>query len=158
DTANDRPVSIIICAHNEQENLKTYLPAILEQDYSNFEVIVVNDCSGDDTKWVLKDFTEKYAHLKVGEIKEHIQLKHSKKFALTMGIRGAQHTYLLMTDADCQPSSRLWLKEMASSFLENKEIVLGYSPYFKFPGFLNRLIRFETSHTAMSYLSYALKK
>ncbi|OYD43930.1 glycosyltransferase [Sphingobacterium cellulitidis] len=158
DTANDRPVSIIICAHNEQENLKTYLPAILEQDYSNFEVIVVNDCSGDDTKWVLKDFTEKYAHLKVVEIKEHIQLKHSKKFALTMGIKGAQNPYLLMTDADCQPNSSLWLKEMAGSFLENKEIVLGYSPYFKFPGFLNRLIRFETSHTAMSYLSYALKK
>lgn len=157
ENAADKPVSIIICAHNEQENLKAYLPGILEQDYPNFEVIVVNDCSGDDTKWVLKEFTEQYAHLKIVEIKEHIQLKHSKKFALTMGIKGAQHPYLLMTDADCQPNGSNWLREMAGSFQENKEIVLGYSPYFKFPGFLNRLIRFETSHTAMSYLSYALK-
>ena len=157
ENAADKQVSIIICAHNEQENLKTYLPAILEQDYQNFEVIVVNDCSEDDTKWVLKEFAERYSHLKIVEIKEHIQLKHSKKFALTMGIKGAQYPYLLMTDADCQPNSNNWLREMVGSFQENKEIVLGYSPYFKFPGFLNRLIRFGTSHTAMSYLSYALK-
>lgn len=151
------PVSIIICAHNEQENLKIYLPGILEQDYPNFEVIVVNDCSFDDTKWVLQEFASQYSNLKIVEIKEHIQLKHSKKFALTMGIKAAQHPYLLMTDADCQPASKYWLSEMAGSFQPNKEIVLGYSPYFKFPGFLNRLIRFETTHTAMSYLSYALK-
>src|SRR5690606_2290123 len=40
---------------------------------------------------------------------------------------------------------------------QEKEIVLGYSPYFKYPGLLNRLIRFETTHTAMSYVSYALR-
>ncbi len=154
---NSKEVSIVICAHNEQENLKSFLPGILEQDYPNFEVIVVNDCSEDDTKWVLQDFASKYANLKIVEIKEHIQLKHSKKFALTMGIKAAKNPYLLMTDADCQPNSSNWLKEMAGSFQENKEIVLGYSPYFKFPGFLNRLIRFETTHTAMSYLSYAIK-
>ena len=154
---NSKEVSIVICAHNEQENLKSFLPGILEQDYPNFEVIVVNDCSEDDTKWVLQDFASKYANLKIVEIKEHIQLKHSKKFALTMGIKAAKNPYLLMTDADCQPNSSNWLKEMAGSFQENKDIVLGYSPYFKFPGFLNRLIRFETTHTAMSYLSYAIK-
>jgi biofilm PGA synthesis N-glycosyltransferase PgaC len=154
---NSKEVSIVICAHNEQENLKSFLPGILEQDYPKFEVIVVNDCSEDDTKWVLQDFACKYANLKIVEIKEHIQLKHSKKFALTMGIKAAKNPYLLMTDADCQPNSSNWLKEMAGSFQENKDIVLGYSPYFKFPGFLNRLIRFETTHTAMSYLSYAIK-
>src|SRR5690606_18630652 len=91
-------------------------------------------------------------------IKEHIQLKHSKKFALTMGIKGARHPHLVLTDADCQPTGPYWLKEMGGAFSEGKEIVLGYSPYFKKSGFLNRLIRFETTHTAMSYLSYALKK
>src|SRR5690606_26837881 len=153
-----KAVSIVICAHNEQENLKSFLPGILKQDYSNFEVIVVNDCSQDDTKWVLQDFASVYSNLKIVEIKEHIHLKHSKKFALTMGIKAAKNPYLLMTDADCQPKSNKWLKEMSGTFDNQKEIVLGYSPYFKLPGFLNRLIRFETTHTAMSYLSYALKK
>ena len=152
------PVSLIICAHNEQENLKEYLPSILEQDYPDFEVIVVDDCSEDDSKWILKDFCAQYPHLRVVEIKEHVQLKHSKKFALTMGIKGAKHETLLMCDADCQPNSPNWIKEMAGAFQDHKEIVLGYSPYFKHKGFLNKLIRFETTHTAMSYLSYALKR
>ncbi|MFZ4263032.1 glycosyltransferase [Sphingobacterium sp. HJSM2_6] len=158
--ATDKPaVSVIICAHNEQENLKTFLPSILNQNYPNFEVIVVNDFSTDESKWVLKDFAEQYPHLKIVDIKEHIKLKHSKKFALTMGIKAAQYDYLLMTDADCQPHNEHWISEMAGGFTnEHKELVLGYSPYFKLPGFLNKLIRFETTHTAMSYLSYALKK
>lgn len=151
-------VSVIICAHNEQINLQSYLPSILEQDYPNYEVIVVNDCSEDETKWILLELASKYKHLKIVEIKEHIQLKHSKKFALTMGIKASSNEYLLLTDADCQPQSPLWIKEMMGSYQDNTEIVLGYSPYFKESGFLNKLIRFETSHTAMSYLSYALKR
>lgn len=151
-------VSVIICARNEQENLKSFLPTILQQDYLNFEVIVVNDYSDDETKWILQDFQTKYRHLKIVDIKEHVRLKHSKKFALTMGIKAAQYEHLLLTDADCQPQGTHWLSEMAGAFTEGKELILGYSPYFKNKGFLNKLIRFETTHTAMSYLSYALKK
>jgi len=152
------PLSVIICAHNEEENLKAFLPGILEQEYPQFEVILVDDCSDDDSKWVLKEFSTKYPdRLKIVEIKEHIRLKHTKKFAVTMGIKAAKHEHLVFTDADCQPASPFWLAEIAGA-LCGKEIVLGYSPYFKQHGFLNRLIRFETTHTAMSYLSYALKK
>ncbi|QBQ42498.1 glycosyltransferase [Sphingobacterium psychroaquaticum] len=153
------PVSVIICAHNEQENIKTFLPGILEQEYPDFQVVVVNDCSTDDTEWILQDFLRQYPDkLKVVQIQEHVQLKHTKKFAVTLGIKAAKHEYLVFTDADCQPNSKLWLAEMAGAFTEDKEIVLGYSPYFRHRGFLNRLIRFETTHTAMSYLAYALKK
>lgn len=152
------PVSIIICAHNEEANLKEFLPSILGQDYPEFEVIVVDDCSDDGTNWVLKAFAEAHPkRLKIVEIKEHIRLKHTKKFAVTMGIKAAQYERLLLTDADCLPNSPYWLAEMAGAFANDKEIVLGYSPYFKHKGLLNKLIRFETSHTAMSYLTYALK-
>ena len=157
DHADKKPVSVLICAHNEQDNLQQFLPSILKQDYPDFEVIVVNDCSSDETKWILQDFASQYSHLRIVEIKEHIQLKHSKKFALTMGIKAAKNEYLLMCDADCEPVSRNWISELEGAFQDKKEIILGYSPYFKYKGFLNKLIRFETSHTAMSYLSYALK-
>lgn len=151
------PLSVIICAHNEQDNLREFLPNILNQDYPNFEVIVVNDFSTDETPWVLQEFDEQYAHLKVVEIKEHIRLKHGKKFAVSMGIKASKYETLVFTDADCTPQSDQWLKEVASAFRPETEIVLGYSPYFKKRGLLNLLIRFETSHTAMSYLAYALK-
>lgn len=155
---NYPPLSIIICAYNEQENLKTFLPTVLQQDYPNYEVIVVDDCSSDDTPWILQNFKLQFPHLRTVDIKEHIQLKHSKKFALTLGIKAAKHEHLVMTDADCQPQSTQWLKEIGGAYSKSKEIILGYSPYFKTSGFLNRVVRFETTHTAMSYLSYALKR
>ncbi|UIR55223.1 glycosyltransferase [Sphingobacterium sp. SRCM116780] len=153
------PISVIICAHNEQNNLQQFLTSILEQDYPQFEVIVVNDYSTDDTKWVLQEFQTRYPQLKIVDIKEHIRLKHGKKFAVTMGIKSASYEQLVLTDADCIPQSNNWLKEIAGALCQpNTEIVIGYSPYFKQKGFLNKLIRFETTHTAMSYLAYALKK
>ncbi len=151
------PLSVIICARNEEENLRQFLPSILDQQYPKFEVIVVDDCSDDDTLPLLKEFKRKYPHLQIVEIQDHIHLKHNKKFALTLGIKASTYEHLVMTDADCQPQSRHWLNNIASTYSPSTEIVLGYSPYFKMDGFLNKLIRFETSHTAMSYLAYALK-
>lgn len=157
DTPASRPLSVIICARNEEENLRRYLPKILEQDYPSFEVILVNDFSEDETKWLLRDFCAQYPHLKVVEIAEHIRLKHGKKFAVSLGIKAAQYEHLVFTDADCEPQSDQWLRHMAHAFEGGEEIVLGYSPYIRKPGLLNALIRFETFHTAISYLSYALK-
>ena len=151
------PLSVIICARNEEENLRQFLLSILEQQYPKFEVIVVDDCSDDDTLLLLKEFKRKYPHLQLVEIQDHIHLKHNKKFALTLGIKASKYEHLVMTDADCQPQSDQWLKHIASTYSPSTEIVLGYSPYFKRKGFLNKLIRFETSHTAMSYLAYAVK-
>lgn len=158
DKENLPPVSVIICASNEEENLKNFLTSILQQDYPQFEVIVVNDNSSDDTKWILEHYKSEYANIHIVEIKEHLRIKNSKKFALTLGIKASKYDQLVMTDADCKPQSNLWLREMAGAYTQGTEIVLGYSPYFKEKGFLNKLIRFETTHTAMSYLSYAIKE
>ncbi|MBK1438959.1 glycosyltransferase [Parapedobacter sp. ISTM3] len=152
-----RPLSVIICARNEEENLRQNLPEILNQDYPDFEVVLVNDYSQDETKWLLRELCTRYPHLKVVEIAEHVRLKHGKKFAVSLGIKAARYEHLVFTDADCVPASDQWLRHMADAFNGGEEIVLGYSPYRRKPGFLNALIRFETFHTAMSYLSYALK-
>lgn len=149
-------LSVLISARNEQENIRQFLPSILSQDYPTFEVILINDCSEDETHWVAKELQQQSPHLKIVDIAEHIRLKHNKKFALTIGIKATKYEHLVFTDADCQPSSDQWLRQMAAKFDQNKEIILGYSPYIKAPGLLNKLIRFETTHTAMSYLSYAL--
>jgi glycosyltransferase involved in cell wall biosynthesis len=152
------PLSVVICARNEEENLSQFLPLVLEQDYPDFEVVVVNDCSSDDSEWLLKVLAEKYSQLNVVNIKEHPRYKHGKKFAVTIGIKAAKNNCMVFTDADCKPASNQWLKHMGNSFKPGIEIVLGYSPYFKLRGFLNKNIRFETFHTAISYLSYSLKR
>ncbi|HEY1024085.1 MAG TPA: glycosyltransferase [Sphingobacteriaceae bacterium] len=150
------PVSIIICARNEELKLQKNLPAILEQDYRDFEVVVVNDCSVDETHLMLLEMSGRYPNLKVVTINEHKRFKHGKKFAVTLGIKAASHENLLFTDADCVPASDQWLRLMQRNFTGSTEIVLGYSPYEKLAGFVNKLIRFETFYTALNYLSYAL--
>ena len=150
------PVSIIICAKNELENLKINLPKILNQDYLNFEVIVVDDQSIDGTAKLLKILQKKYSHLVVVSIEQHINHRRGKKFALTLGIKTAKYTHLLLTDADCQPISNQWVKKMCSNFHQS-DIVLGYGFYEKKSGFLNKIIRYDTFNIAQQYMSYALR-
>lgn len=149
------PVSVIICARDEAENLKNFLPKILEQDYPDFEVIVVNDCSDDETEIVLNSFQKKYPHLRVSTIKKDPVFTHGKKLALTVGIKAAKNELLLLTDADCYPNSELWIKYMMRHFDKNTEIKLGIGLYEKRKGLLNLFIRFETAFIAMQYISLA---
>lgn len=148
------PVSIIIAAHNEAENLKRFLPSILKQDYPKFEVIVINDRSEDDTDTVLAEFKRDYPFLKTTFIKNNGKIQYGKKLALTLGIKAALYDYVLLTDADCQASTDQWINRTVSDF-HKKEIVLSYGPYFEEKSFLNRLIRYETFFIAMQYLSFA---
>jgi len=151
------PVSIIICARNEDDNLTEFLPKVLVQDYPEFEVVVVNDCSIDSTENVIDEFAKIFPNLKKVTIKEDDYYKHGKKFAVMVGIKGAKYDNLLFTDADCYPANEHWLKDMASGFVNKKEIVLGYGAYRKEDGFLNKLIRFDTFLIAANYLSAAIK-
>jgi glycosyltransferase involved in cell wall biosynthesis len=156
-SSSQEPVSIIICARNEDDNLTEFLPKILVQDYPEFEVIVVNDCSIDNTENVIDEFAKIFPNLKKVTIKEDDYYKHGKKFAVMVGIKGAKYENLLFTDADCFPANENWLKDMASGFATKKEIVLGYGAYKKDDGFLNKLIRFDTFLIAANYLSAAIK-
>jgi len=151
-----RPISVVISARNEAVNLQDFLPSILEQKYPEYEVVVVNDRSWDGTYDVLEEFARQYSHLKIVQVNEGEKFIAGKKFALTMGIKAAKYDWLVFTDADCKPASDQWLMGMQQPADEHKEILLGYSPYFKKRGLLNSLVRFETFFTAVNYLSFAL--
>lgn len=155
-TAKTPDVSVIICAKNESENLKSFLPSILSQSYSNFEVVLINDASHDDTLEVMEAFAEKYQNIKIVNVKSNEAFWGNKKYALTLGIKASTNNHLLFTDADCKPVSRSWISEMCSEFNTEKTIVLGYGGYSKIKNsFLNKLIRFETLVTAIQYFSFA---
>ncbi|MCO5934407.1 glycosyltransferase [Mucilaginibacter sp. RB4R14] len=150
------PISVIISARNEARNLTQNLPYILQQNYPDYEVVVINDCSSDNSDEVLQDIQREFAHLKVVTITEHVRFKTGKKFALTLGIKAAKNEHLLFTDADCKPATLNWITRMAAKFTGSTQIVLGYSPYTRTGNFLNPFIRFETLKTALNYLSAAL--
>lgn len=152
-----KPLSVVICARNEVDNLTAYLPSVLAQNYPDFEVIVVNDRSWDGTRQLLENFASQHRRLKIVTIGEGEKFIAGKKFAVTMGIKAASNDWLVFTDADCQPASENWLMGMQESENPEVDIVLGYSPYMRKRGILNALIRFETFFTAVNYLSYAIK-
>ena len=149
------PVSVVICAKNEAENLRKNLPLILNQKYKDFEVIVVNDCSDDDSEFILHEFIDKYENLYVTQIYKDQKFSHGKKLALTLGIKAAKNEILLLTDADCYPISENWISSTVSNYDENTQVILAYGGYENRKGFLNTIIRFETVYIAMQYFTFA---
>ncbi len=152
------PLSVIICARDEAENLAKNLPGVLVQEYkTTHEVIVVNDNSFDDSKYLLEEFQKSFKNLTPVELTQEAKLIAGKKFPLSIGIKTAKHEIVLLTDADCVPASEHWMHLMQDAYnKEGTEVVLGYGAYHKKPGLLNKIIRFETYHTALQYFSYAL--
>jgi len=156
-SSQQEPVSVIICARNELKNLREFLPQILDQDYPQYQVVVVNDCSWDESSRYLEEMEDGHFNLKVITINEQEKYQHGKKFALTLGIKGAAYDRLLFTDADCYPASNQWLKQMVATFSVDKEIVIGYGAYQKTGSLLNKWIRFDTAQNGLLFLSRALK-
>ena len=150
------PVSVIICARDEAENIARNLPGTLVQKYSTtHEVIVVNDNSYDETKYILQELNKEFKQMKLVELTQEAQFIPGKKFPLSVGIKTARHEIVLLTDADCVPASEFWIDKMQAGFEEDIDIVLGYGPLKKKKGFFNKIVRWETFHTALQYLSYA---
>lgn len=153
---SEATVSIIIAAKNEAGNLPRLLEKLVEQEHPNFEVIVVNDRSTDETKDILKHWEAKYPFIRVIHIDTLPASWTGKKHALFQAVSIAKKEVLLFTDADCKPASKQWIKSMTSSFSQGTDIVLGYSPYFKKPGLLNSFIQFETLLVGIQYLGLSL--
>ncbi|MEO6963492.1 MAG: glycosyltransferase [Puia sp.] len=155
--SQQHPVSVIICARDEAPNLAANLPGALVQTYpSTHEVIVVNHNSQDDTRYLLEEFKKTFKGLHIVNLEYEAKGIPGKKYPLSMGIREAKHEVVLLTDTDCVPASEFWIEKMQDGYDEGIQVVLGYSPYRKKPGVLNKLIRFETFHSALQYFSYAL--
>jgi glycosyltransferase involved in cell wall biosynthesis len=156
DPSDWEPVSVIICARNEEKSLMDLIPQIMDQDYPVFELVIVNDSSWDDTDAILTAFSVRYPNLKIVTLDEEKQnLQGGKKFALTLGIKAAKYERLLLTDADCTPKSEQWIRDMVRPIQEDIQISLGFSPYKKYPGWLNKMIRFDTLMIGLSYLGFA---
>ena len=153
---DDEPVSVLVCARNELENLRQLLPLLLQQDYpAGFEVILIDDRSDDDTYLYAQQLVQYYPHVRLVSVTHTPEGLAPKKYALTLGIKTARHARLLFTDADCIPATNQWLRYMQRGFGKPADLVLGYSAYAEEPGFLNKLIRFETLLTGAQYLSFA---
>ena len=150
------PLSVIIVAKDAANELQEHLPSILEQNYPEFEVIVIYDRSADDCDDVLKLLEDKYHNLYHTFIPDSARYISHKKLGITMGIKASRYDWLVFTESNCYPQSNQWLRQMARNFTPATEIVLGYSNYEKVPGWFNKKITFDTLLNSMRYLGMAV--
>ena len=149
-------VTVVLCAHNESDNLSHYLHVLLTQDYPEYEVIVVDDGSEDRTREVIERYMASDKRLRMTFVPYGARVGSTKKLALTLAAKAAQYDYLLLTDADCVPASKYWIREMMAGFGDGKDVVLGFGAYFEEPGHINRLMRYDTLFNGLHYLGAAL--
>jgi len=146
-------VSVIICAKNEEQNLSACLESLLKQEYPDYELIVVNDNSTDNTLEILNKFNKKYSHLRVKTLESKDNNYIGKRYALLNGVEMARNDFLLFSDADCKAVSNLWISKMMLSRKDNTKIVLGHGPYYSNGSLLDSLFLFENTYTAIKYFS-----
>lgn len=151
-----QPLSVIIYAREEVENLRRNLTAVLEQDYPNFEVIIINDGNVDESEDYLTQLEEKYPNLYHSFVPSSSRYISHKKLAITLGVRASKHDWLVFTEANCLPDSNQWLRTLARNFTPHTQIVLGYSGYERGKGWLHKRVSFDNLFHAMRYLGYAL--
>lgn len=152
---NSQAISVIICAHNELENLKVLIPLLRQQKYSAFEVVIALDrCEDGSAQWLA---STEWDALEVIEITQVPSGVNPKKNALVNALKAAHNDVVLLTDADCYPHDQNWMQEMTAGCQAPIDIVLGYSAYERRPGLLNQFIQYETLLVGVQYLSSALR-
>ena len=155
---NLEPVSVVVCARDAYEYLVELVPALLNQDYPDYEIVIVNDCSDDETEEYLKELERREPKIKPVQLRQHLNFFNGKKFPLSMGIKSAKNDLLVLTDVNCMPTNDQWLRSVVNCYGNNTEVVIGYSPYMPKKGLFDKIIRFDAVQYAMLYLSSALRK
>lgn len=150
------PLSVLIVTKDSGSALKENLPAILEQDYPDFEVIVVNDKSAGEDEDILKLLEQDYKNLYHTFIPETARYVSRKKLGIAMGIRASRNEWLVMTEPNCRPTSKRWLRSLAGQMTPETDIVLGYSNFFPRKGWFAKRITLDMFFLSMRYLGRAI--
>ncbi|MBR1792549.1 MAG: glycosyltransferase [Bacteroidales bacterium] len=150
------PVSVVIVAQNDADNLRRHIANILEQDYPDFEIIIVDYLSRDDTDYVMQICAAQYPNLKIVRIRDDVNFFHGKKYPLSLGIKSAQNDIIVLTDVNCEPPSVYWLRSVVSAYWNaDIQIVLGFTHIAAKKTLLGHLQQYDNLVYNCQYLSAA---
>lgn len=153
-------MSVVIASHNNAYELEKNLPAMLEQVYPNFEVIVVDESSTDETDDVLKRLKSQYSNLYTTFIPQSSHYLSRRKLALTVGVKAAKKEWVAFVDVASRPADSHWLANMAQHATDEHDIVMGYANYddetnryYRFRQLLNAARNIRKAQCSTAYAS-----
>lgn len=123
--------TVVVTACNQADDLRRNLPHILSQNFSPFEVVVVDEASTDDTRPLLEYLSKTNPRLRYTFVPHTAANVDRHKLAITLGIRAARAPWVVLTSADCQPAGQEWIPAIARHFTADDayDFILGYATY-----------------------------
>ncbi|MCE1198696.1 MAG: glycosyltransferase [Marinilabiliales bacterium] len=134
-------ISVVVTSRNYKDHLKELLPILLSQDYPDYEVVVVDDCSTDGTDWLLAEMKISYGHLKTTRIIQETDFPNA--LAITIGVRASSKDWMIFLNPLSKIHDKDWLKSYAEKLGPSKEVSIGYMNYREAKGGYKSWIRFE---------------
>jgi len=149
------PISVIVYAKNNAQELRNLLPVLLNQNYHQFELVLVNNASTDETLHLIKEYALMYPNIRLVDVLNNEAFWGNKKYAVTLGIKACKYEYLVFIDANKRIHSYNWLVQLTSHFTLNKTVVIGTSFYTRKKGFFNKFLRFDHAMQQMQSLAWS---
>ena len=153
----DIPVSVVIVVRDDAALAVQNLPQLLDQQYSSYEVVIVNDRSRDENSLqAIREYRDRYPNVKLVDLSTAVSTSRGKKMAISMGVKCATYDHILLTAPNCKPASRQWLSKMAQNFQFQQRIVLGYNTFEKKKGIYSHFLLYDNLIGAVQYFAHAL--
>ena len=140
------PLSLIYTVRNEETRLKNNLVPVLSINDADFEVIVVDDFSQDNSFQVLGMLRGRSDRLKVSTL--HQETRFSTKMAQNLALKAASYEWILTVPISYENATSEWISGISNALDNNKTVVISYCSAQNKGGFINRIYRIE------SYLSF----
>ncbi len=149
---------IVLAAHADADYMEESIPLMMEQDYPNFEVIVVNMDKSEAVDDAIIRLQMAYPTLRATFIPGSSANVSKRKLGITLGIKAARHDVVAVTSAHCFPQSRQWLRAMGRHFDDYTDMVLGYSHnrHADDRAFGHRYRTYDNTADAARYLAAAI--
>jgi len=134
-------VSVVVAAKDEQDNIGPCVESMLAQDYPDFEVIVVNDRSTDETGRIAEEIARRDGRVRVVHVHELPPGWLGKNNAMQRGIAQARGEWLCMIDADCRQCSERSLRAAVEYALHSGADLLSVLPNLEMRSFWERVVQ-----------------
>lgn len=152
-------VSLILPSLNDGWWMERNLKYWLQQRSHNFEVIVADasDEAEDETENIVKRLQQEFKHLRYTRVPLTHRNIHSRKLAVTLGIRAARAPWVVILPPDGSPENKDWLARISKHFTKDVDVVMGYLNYDDSIGSPGRRAVYQTARRFAQQAEAAIK-